>query len=102
MKGLASCLEMYNIDYEKYPQSCINNLLVFKFIYYYEVPVDDGWLNSYRYETTNEQTSYSLGSGGSDRSIPDWSATPGTTTNFEDDLILFNGSFTVYPDGVQT
>ena len=102
MRSIAISLEIYQIDYAKYPQSGAANLLSLEPKYMRSVPLNDGWLAPFGYATGASRNFYSLGSGGSDRSTPDWSTAPGTTHSFTDDIILYNGTFTVYPEGVQT
>jgi len=102
MRSIGTALETYQIDYNKYPQTGNANLLYLQPTYMRRVPTLDGWGNPLHYVATSSQQDYSLGSGGRDGSTPTWTATPHTTTSFDDDIIFFDGQFTVYPQGVQT
>jgi type II secretion system protein G len=103
MRSIGTALETYQIDYNKYPQDGATNLTVLQPNYMRTVPMLDGWRNAFGYTTATQQD-YSLGSGGrnGDGTSFTWSATAHTTTTFDDDIIFFDGQFTVYPEGVQT
>ncbi|HYC61507.1 MAG TPA: prepilin-type N-terminal cleavage/methylation domain-containing protein [Thermoanaerobaculia bacterium] len=70
--------------------------------YVKNVPVYDGWSNGIMVGST--VNSYAIQSWGADKTESYTSATAAsavTTTNFDCDIIYSDGSFVVYPEGVQ-
>src|SRR5687767_14584715 len=69
------------------------------------VPDRDGWGNRWQFRTeyavisSNNAQRYQIISYGADGSADE--STIGVTTNFDCDLVYENGSFVVYPEGVQ-
>jgi type II secretion system protein G len=63
------------------------------------LPPHDGWNHNWDYRVANQ--TYAIISYGKD-GAKDGSWTQGPTTNFDCDIIYSEGSFLVYPDGVQT
>jgi type II secretion system protein G len=63
------------------------------------LPPHDGWNHDWSYYVANQ--TYAIVSYGKDGK-KDSSWTQGPTTNFDCDIIYSEGSFLVYPDGVQT
>lgn len=64
------------------------------------VPLVDGWSSYFTYGTSPARSDFALRSAGADGALdttPIW----GVTTNFNDDIILVDGSFVQYPDGAQ-
>jgi general secretion pathway protein G len=62
----------------------------------------DGWGNNFRY--ANDGTNYWIVSGGKDGKFEEneaWHYQHGGTTNFDCDIVLSNGEFQRYPEGVQ-
>ncbi|HKS22401.1 MAG TPA: hypothetical protein VJZ76_06365 [Thermoanaerobaculia bacterium] len=62
----------------------------------------DGWGNNFRY--ASDGTNYWIVSGGKDGKFEEaeaWHYQEGTTTNFDCDIVLSNGAFYRYPEGVQ-
>jgi len=103
MRSIGTALETYQIDYNKYPQDGATNLTYLTPHYMRKLPDKDGWGNPFGYTSPSSRQDYSLGSCGRDGpGTPSWSATVGTTTTFDSDIIFFDGQFTVYPEGVQT
>lgn len=73
--------------------------------YISKIPHYDGWSNSFRIGTTSSGDSYSISSLGADRTKSITVTTSSgamTTANFDCDIIFSEGSFVVYPEGVQT
>ncbi|HJQ40419.1 MAG TPA: prepilin-type N-terminal cleavage/methylation domain-containing protein [Thermoanaerobaculia bacterium] len=68
-------------------------------IYIKKLPVTDGWGNGYDIGST--QTQYSLESKGKD-GAEDSNTTATVTTKFDCDIIFADGTFVVYPEGVQS
>jgi type II secretion system protein G len=68
--------------------------------YIKQLPQKDGWNNLYAvYADANEYAIISYGKNGE----PEGSSFPGgPTTSFDNDIVFQNGSFTQYPEGVQT
>jgi len=66
--------------------------------YLKSLPRIDGWQREIRY--TGEGLDYTLLSYGRD-GIEQGSLTLGPTTNFDDDIIIANGVFVQWPEGVQ-
>ncbi len=64
------------------------------------VPLVDGWNSWFTYGTDSSRANYALRSNGAD-GTPDASPPLGETHSFESDIILVNGSFIQYPDGLQ-
>lgn len=65
------------------------------------LPPNDGWSNAYTYGTTsgNGQV-YVIRSAGKNAAYE--TAVNGPTNNFDCDIVYSNGSFVVYPEGLQT
>jgi general secretion pathway protein G len=62
----------------------------------------DGWGNNVRY--ASDGTNYWIVSGGKDGKFEEaeaWHYKEGSTTNFDCDIVLSNGDFRQYPEGVQ-
>jgi type II secretion system protein G len=59
----------------------------------------DGWQHLFYYEA--DEVSYTLKSFGSD-GLAQSSLAFGPTTNFSDDIVISNGVFVQWPDGMQT
>ncbi|HEU4887731.1 MAG TPA: prepilin-type N-terminal cleavage/methylation domain-containing protein [Thermoanaerobaculia bacterium] len=72
--------------------------------YVKKIPIYDGWNIEYRV-SDNVPTSYSIKSYGADKT-EDFTGTTAAaairTNNFDCDIILSDGGFVVYPDGVQS
>jgi len=64
----------------------------------YEFGADQGWANG----TNTAAQQYGILSAGRDGIITVTGAGAGATTNFDCDIVYSNGSFTQYPEGVQT
>jgi type II secretion system protein G len=74
-------------------------------------PVVDGWSNPWRFAasvamprgTGLAAQQYAIASGGKDGTVlaAGATATEGPTTNFDCDIIYSNGTFVVYPEGIQ-
>lgn len=62
------------------------------------LPVEDGWRQPLRYD--GEGLDYTLASYGSDGTA-DGGAPVGPTTHFNADLVLYNGQFIQWPEGMQ-
>lgn len=68
--------------------------------YLRSVPLVDGWNSWFTYGTDPLRTNYALRSNGADGTA-DASPPLGETHLFENDIILVNGSFVQFPEGLQ-
>ena len=70
--------------------------------YIKKLPESDGWGNPYLFLPFESGNSYVIGSLGKDGALDDdeWSLGE-TTTDFNCDIIYWNGSFIKYPEGAQ-
>jgi type II secretory pathway pseudopilin PulG len=106
-RAIATALEAYFNDHKRYPSGdALQRELVPK--YGTSLAEDDGWEHPFRYEcwSTRGDTvcdAYALGSAGKNRSFERRSLREyeggGATTNFNDDIVVINGSFAQYPEG---
>jgi len=107
MRSIGTALETYQVDFNCYPTgSVVVAASVLEPNYMRTVPELDGWRNALGYGVVGGGTpqDYSLGSGGRDGSSATGSfgQSPTTTTDFDSDIVFFDGQFTIYPEGVQT
>jgi type II secretory pathway pseudopilin PulG len=103
MRTIGTVLEAYATDNRVYPAAdsldALRPLVVPKYIK--QLPTLDGWTHPFRYAP--RENGYSLVSAGSDGVFNQAPAeyTKGTTNKFDCDIVLSNGEFVVYPEGVQ-
>lgn len=115
MRGIASAVEAYAADLDRYPPSGglvlptgldlpTENLTTtrpyLQPTYLLHLPIADGWNSWFLYSTNQEASDFALrstGSGGKPQTAPPG----GPTTDFTDDIILVNGQFVQWPDGAQ-
>lgn len=115
IRGVATALEAYAIDLDRYPPASgftlpnglvlpSENLLVVRGYlvptYLRAIPLIDGWNSWFLYGTNDPQSDYvisSAGRGGVSETAPVF----GPTTTFQNDIILVNGKFVQWPEGVQ-
>jgi type II secretion system protein G len=64
------------------------------------LPPHDGWNNDWEYRVGSQ--SYAIISYGKDGTKNSAYSTCGPTTNFDCDIVYSEGTFLIYPDGVQT
>ena len=115
IRGLTTALEAYAADFERYPPAAAfvlpdglalptgNFLAAHGYLqptYIRVAPVADGWNSWFLYGTTALQTDYAIGSAGQG-GLPQAAPSFGPTTDFRDDILLVNGQFVQWPDGVQ-
>ena len=62
------------------------------------LPVEDGWRQAFRYD--GQGLDYTIVSYGSD-GVADASLPVGPTTHFDADIVLYNGQFIQWPEGMQ-
>ena len=115
MRTLAIAVEAYSTDENRYPAaagfvlptglalpSTPATVLIPSLVptYIKQVPLIDGWNSWFTYSVASDRQDYLLRSNGRDGQ-PDSSPVFGPTTRFEDDIILIDGHFVQYPEGVQ-
>lgn len=115
MRGLATAVEAYAADLDRYPPAAAftlppglglptltleNARPYLQPTYMKTVPMSDGWNSWFLYGTTPSRSDYALLSAGQD-GVPQGTASFGPTTDFKDDIILVNGQFVQWPEGVQ-
>ncbi len=115
MRAVSTALESYSLDFGRYPPSAAFALppglslptdslaMARDYIqptYIRMVPMVDGWNSWFAYGTTVTRTDYALRSNGR-LGEPQGSPAYGVTTDFTDDVILVNGQFVQWPEGVQ-
>jgi type II secretory pathway pseudopilin PulG len=107
MRSIASAVEAYATDKDVYPEATYATELAVSPTYIKQVPAVDGWGTAYRYECwpAGACQNYAIGSAGADKQFEHESLQgygPDTkSTDFDDDIILSNGKFVQYPEGVQ-
>ena len=103
IRAAGTLVDAYGRDHNKvYPRAEsmeeLEKLLVPK---YGEIPHLDAWGNDLRYGCTDEQcTGYAITSSGADRIFEYFYVSkypPGTTTNFDCDIVWVTGKFVQYP-----
>jgi type II secretion system protein G len=117
MRGVSMATEAYAADLNRYPPSAAyalppdldlpgdSHLLLvarpyLQPTYMRAVPVTDGWNSWFLYRATERGTDFvltSTGLGGVAETEPAY----GPTTSFESDIIVVNGHFVQWPEGVQ-
>ncbi len=110
IKNLSTAIESYAVDVNYYPIStsmaAIATLgaanLGIEPIYIKAAPTKDGWAGALQYgsDTGGAGSDYTITSFGKDKKVSSSSA--GITNDFDCDIIYQNGSFTAYPEGIQT
>jgi type II secretion system protein G len=115
MRTLALGLESYETDRNAFPASAgfalpsglslptatIGGIVTeISPTYLRAVPMLDGWNSWFVYGTDTSRGNYILKSNGAD-GIADTSPPYGLTHSFDADIILVNGSFVQYPEGIQ-
>jgi type II secretory pathway pseudopilin PulG len=112
IRVVATAVEAYATDHKQYPNAIDVGGLSAELspTYLRIVPSVDGWGHALHYDAWASQgsvtDSYAIGSGAKDgvflhQSLRDYLASPGGTTNFNDDIVYSNGSFVQYPEGIQ-
>ena len=109
MRSLATALESYAVDEDRYPEvSSVGDLsaaLAPKYLA--QVPAVDGWGTGLRYECwpAGGCANYAIASAGADKVFEHESLreyAPDTKTDaFDADIVFSNGKFVQYPEGVQ-
>lgn len=115
MRSLATAVETYATDLNRYPPASafvmpaglglptVNLATARPYLqptYIKMVPMVDGWSSWFLYGTTAARSDYALRSAGQG-GVPQATVVFGPTTAFADDIILVNGQFVQWPEGVQ-
>jgi len=108
MRTIGTAVEQYQIDMSLYPAAGYTplNLADASAIaaqvaptYVKQMPAKDGWANSYYYGADAQHQAYQIASYGKDGAATTGST--GKTTDFNADIVYEQGSYTVWPEGVQ-
>jgi general secretion pathway protein G len=107
MRSCGTAVESYAVDVNFYPIStsmaAINGTtLGIEPTYIKVAPTKDGWTGILYYgsDTTGAGSDYTIKSYGKDKKQS--TSSKGATNDFDCDIIYQNGTFTAYPEGVQT
>jgi len=70
--------------------------------YIKSLPQNDGWGRAYNFGVKTDGQTYAIRSGGKNGTLDSGTTINiGGTTNFDCDIVYSNGSFIMYPEGVQ-
>jgi type II secretion system protein G len=107
MRGIARAIEIYHQDWASYPKGINASALTSQLqpylqpTYIRNVAQNDAWGTAFAFYSDaggNEYTLWAAAQGGQFGSV-----TYGqTTTNFDDDIVYYCGSFAQWPEGIQT
>jgi type II secretion system protein G len=115
MRTVALAIESYSTDFNRYPaaagfvlpsglslpsatlDTAASQLTP---TYIKMVPMRDGWNSWFTYGTSPSQFDYVLRSNGAD-GLPEAAPAYGISSLFDSDIILVDGTFVQYPQGVQ-
>jgi len=110
MRSIGTAVESYAVDVNFYPISSsmasITSIgavnMGIEPIYIKLAPTKDGWGGLYYYgsDTTGAGSDYTVVTYAKDKKVS--SASAGATNDFDCDIIFQNGTFTAYPEGIQT
>jgi len=102
MRSVATAVSSYGVDYGFVPKVAAgisSDLLPYLApTYMRNMPLIDGWSNPFHYAA--EGLEYTVMSYGAD-GAPDTSLSLGPTTMFSNDIVVSNGVFIQWPDGMQ-
>ncbi|HEY7160616.1 MAG TPA: prepilin-type N-terminal cleavage/methylation domain-containing protein [Acidobacteriota bacterium] len=108
MRAVGTAVEAFAVDNNRYPDdaSSVSNITDdIEPIYIKKVPTGDGWQQAFDYTSSPDTAaqSYSIQSYGKNREqeAPCNNAYKGITTNFNNDICFSQGSFTMFPEGIQ-
>jgi len=95
-RSLATAVEAYKIDHQRYPAAKNAEELRASIepTYIGTAPTTDAWGTPILYRVSDDGRSYVIASAGSDRKFDEDSWTAGFTTSSKDDLVLKSGGFT--------
>jgi type II secretion system protein G len=113
MRAIGTAVEAFAVDYNRYPDDAspvINITDDVEPIYIKKLPTQDGWEVQFDFlsDPDSAAQSYTIASGGKDGKVNPPSAAAdcnagykGVTTNFNNEICFSQGSFTIFPEGVQ-
>ena len=102
LRTIAHGLAMYDRDNTDYPRAAslepLTNISERLVLYVGRPPVNDGWGKSFQYKSDGRAyTVVSVAANG----LIDLPWTQGTTTSFDDDIVIIDGNFIQMPYGLQ-
>ncbi|MHB8798775.1 MAG: type IV pilin protein [Thermoanaerobaculia bacterium] len=115
MRGISTAIETYAADLDRYPPASAfvlptgltlptGNLQItqnyLQPTYIRTMPLVDGWNSWFTYGSNASRADYVLRSSGRE-GVPQTAPLYEPTTDFRDDIIMVNGRFVQWPDGVQ-
>ena len=110
MRSLGTAVESYSVDVNFYPiqtsMASISSITAVTMgiepIYIKLAPTKDGWGGLYYYgsDAAGSGSDYTIETYAKDKKAS--SGSKGSTSDFDCDIIFQNGTFTAYPEGVQT
>ena len=110
LRTIGTAVESYSVDVSYYPvqtsmasiSSITGSTMGIEPLYIKLAPTRDGWGGLYYYgsDTGGAGSDYTLATYAKDKKAS--SSSSGATSDFDCDIIFENGSFTAYPEGVQT
>jgi general secretion pathway protein G len=107
MRSVGTAVESYAVDVNFYPISTsmatvVGTTLGIEPTYIKTAPTRDGWAGSIFYgsDTAGAGSDYTIKSYGKDKK--ESTSSKGATSDFDCDIIYQNGTFTAYPEGIQT
>ncbi len=104
MRTIGTAIEEYAVDYSFYPRvgtSFTNLASYLEPTYIKHVPRNDGWNNNFLIDVATGGGDYTIRSYGRNR-VADTITYGRRTTDFDDDITFSSGSFTQWPEGVQS
>ena len=110
MRLVATVVESYATDENSYPEGSSVSSITPKLVpkYLKSVPTVDAWGTPFRYECwpAGECKNYAIASAGADKTFEHDSlqeyGNDTKTTDFDSDIVFYDGNFAQYPEGVQT
>ena len=109
IRTIGTGIEAYAVDHSSYPVQSAGVLsdaaavvVALEPTYIKRVPRNDGW--NFNFRAVSALTGYSVGAAARDKTFDSDTLQPGysgTTSDMDCDIIYSNGSFTVFPEGIQ-
>ncbi len=107
IRTIGTACEAYAVDNSSYPVETVDTIgnALFQHIeptYVKRAPRNDGW--NFDMLAVSTLTGYSVGGAGRDKTFQSATLTHGslgTTQNMDCDIVYSNGSFTLFPEGIQ-
>jgi general secretion pathway protein G len=108
IRSIATAVEAYLVDMNRYPAVAAGAMSTLASYleptYLRRIPALDGWGTPYQWSgDINSGMVYTIWSPGRDKTTESGISGPGgTTSDFNADIVFSGGSFSQWPDGVQT